>query len=156
MTPQPLGPHSVGLAGEHYVAMRIAMAGATPALLPARTPTADLIATHDGRATTIQIKTMGAAGRYMVDIKPERMAKPDFLVIVELNRPGGNYGGTVGEPTAYVLPRKVALEVWAAGGDNHPTRPALNLRKARHLLTGYAEAWHLIAESLGLGLEAAA
>jgi len=33
----PPPSHEVGLAGEHYVAMRLAMVGITPTVLPART-----------------------------------------------------------------------------------------------------------------------
>src|SRR5690348_8789679 len=84
----PPPTHEVGLAGEHYVAMRLAMVGITPAVLPARTPDADVIATLAGQACTLQVKTTGAAGRAAVDMSPDRIFLPDFLVIVALNMPG--------------------------------------------------------------------
>ncbi|HEX3329783.1 MAG TPA: hypothetical protein VHS27_07660 [Gaiellales bacterium] len=36
-----------------------------------------------------------------------------------------------------MLPRETALQVVALGGDNHSTRPAVNLRKAHHMLGPY-------------------
>jgi hypothetical protein len=142
----------VGLAGEHYVAMMLAMVGVTPAVLPAGTPDADVIATLHGRACSIQVKTMGAAGRSVVDMKPERILRSDFVVIVALNMPG-QYRATSGTPTAYVLPREVMAEAWKAGGYEHPKRPGLRLTsEVRAILEDHREAWNLVADALDVGL----
>jgi hypothetical protein len=146
-----IGPppsRQVGLAGEHYVAMRLAMVGITPALLPARTPDADVIASRGGRACTLQVKTTGAAGRSVVDMSPRRILLPDFLVIVALNMPG-HYRGEPGPPRAYVLPRKSVDKAWRLGGYEHPRRPGLRLSPpVRELLNEHEEAWDLVAEAL--------
>jgi hypothetical protein len=145
----------VGLAGEHYVAMQVALEGVKPLL---HEPTADLVATRHGRSVTIEVKAMGEHGRYMVDLPADEIATVDFLVVVELNLAGtgkytrprhGDPGAGIDGPFAYVLPRETAQEVVALGGDNHATRPAVNLRKAHHMLGPYLNAWHLITDALG-------
>lgn len=148
---------SVGLAGKHFVAMQVALEGVTPLMFPAGAPVADLSATKRGRSATIQVKAMGEHGRYMVDLGASEI-RADFVCIVEMNLPGtgrykrprqGDPGAAIDGPFAYVLPREMALQVVALGGDNHATRPAVNLRKAHHVLAPYLNAWHLIAEALG-------
>lgn len=148
-TPSTPRPREVGLAGEHYVAMRLAMAGLTPVLLPARTEDADVIAALEGRACTLQVKTAGAVGRGPVDMKPSRITHPDFLVIVMLNM-AGRYRGTAGEPVAYVVPREDVTELWRVGGYNHPKRPVLRTRRpgVPELLEKHREAWHRVVAAL--------
>jgi hypothetical protein len=159
MSPTSLipAPRWVGLAGEHYVAMQVALEGVTPLLHPTGALAADLVATRRGRSVTIEVKAMGEHGRYMVDLGADEIATVDFVVVVELNLPGtgkytrpshGDPGAGIDGPFAYVLPREAALQVVALGGDNHATRPAVNLRKAHHMLGPYLNAWHLIAEPL--------
>jgi hypothetical protein len=141
----PPPSHEVGLAGEHYVAMRLAMVGITPSVLPARTQDADVIAILGGRSRTLQVKTMGAAGRSVVDMAEARILRPDFLVIVALNMPG-NYRAQPGTPIAYVLPRRAVRKVWELGGYPHPKRPGLRLSRVgvREFLARYEEAWDLV------------
>jgi hypothetical protein len=147
---RPPSSREVGLAGEHYVAMRLAMAGVTPVLLPARTPDADVIAAHAGASRSIQVKTMGAAGRGVVDMNPRRIGHPDFLVMVALNMLG-RYRATSGDPVAYVLPRAAVWDAWRAGGYDHPRRPGLRLNPAvRAILEVHREAWELIASAVGV------
>lgn len=114
------------------MAMMLAMAGITAAVLPAGTPDADVIATH-GRAFSIQVKTTGAAGREVVDMKPVRILRSDFLVIVALKM-RGRYRRESGTPVAYVLPREVVREAWAVGGYEHDRRPGPTAKpgSARH------------------------
>ena len=137
--------------------MQVALEGVTPLMFPAGAPAADLSATKRGRSATIQVKAMGEHGRYMVDLGASEI-RADFVCIVEMNLPGtgrykrprqGDPGAAIDGPFAYVLPREMALQVVALGGDNHATRPAVNLRKAHHVLAPYLNAWHLIAEALG-------
>ena|SRR5579862_2283888 len=153
----PTAPPSreVGLAGEHYVAMMLAMAGITPAVLPAGTPDADVIATLHGRACSIQVKTTGAAGRNVVDMKPERILRSDFLVVVALNMPG-RYSRNSGAPVAYVMPREVVAHAWEVGGYEHPKRPGLRLnQEVRAIMEDHRESWHLVAEALGVQVDTA-
>jgi hypothetical protein len=130
--------------------MRLAMVGITPTVLPARTADADVIATRRGKACTLQVKTMGAAGRTVVDMHPERILLPDFLVIVALNVPG-HYRAEPGSPIAYVLPRAAVRRAWHLGGYVHERRPGLRVGRpgVRDFLARYEEAWDFVARKVG-------
>jgi hypothetical protein len=103
----------------------------------------DIVAVLGGRSCTIQVKTrLIRPGKraYVIDWNPERMSRPDFVVLVLA--PEGE------TPTSYVLPPKVVKQVWEVAGYPHPTRCNVSLTRAKPILERYRERWDVVLSYL--------
>ncbi len=123
--------------------MRLAEAGTIPAMLTEGAAAVDIVAVYGGKSCTIQVKTRKTKpGRApgVVDWRPQRMARPNFVAIVIA--PEGD------TPTAYVLPRAVVPKVWTLGGYPHPLRSNLSITRVQPLLDRYVERWDLVVAYL--------
>lgn len=134
----------VGAAGEHYVAMRLAMNGMDAAIPPSGNPITDVIAHIGGRTRSIQVKTRRHGRAPMIDMQPDKVAQADFVVIVLLGEARGREGDV--PPTAYVLPHHTMMVAWERFGYTHPKR--CNMRLDYDWLAPFHEAWHLVADDL--------
>ncbi len=131
--------------------MRLNMVGVDSGLVPAGNPTTDILVHLDGATASVQVKSSSkhVEKPEAIFMHPERVERPDFLVIVLLGL-GDDPGAA--RPVAYVLPREAVVILCRDFNDHHAKAPVTRMnQRARAYLEPHREAWHLVVQHLEAG-----